>query len=60
MDETTRLVCSLLGLQVTLFGVMMALVAAAGLQYWSVEAGFFVAGAGFLVSLPSVLTRRPK
>ena len=56
MRDTTRLMLALLGLQITLFGVMMALVASAGLQYWSVETGFMVAGAGFLVSVPSLLT----
>ena len=58
MDGGNRTNLMLLGLQITIFGAMMALLAAAGLNYFSVEAGLTVAAAGFVISVPTVLTGR--
>ncbi len=60
MDDIARIGFALLGLQITTFGAMMALAAAAGLQYWQPETGFVVAVAGFVVSVPALLVRRTR
>ncbi len=58
MDRSNRPTLVLLGIQITIFGALMALLAMGGLQYWSVELGIAVAAAGFVVSIPAVLAER--
>lgn len=61
MRDTTRLMVAIVGLQITLFGTMLALVATGGLQsFGPPEAGVLVAAAGFVLSVPALLVAGPR
>ena len=58
VDDSKRIGLVLVGLQITLAGVMMAVLAASGLQYWSPDLAIIVTAAGFVLSVPALLVGR--